>query len=78
MVGNHATVIVAADFLVVTTAAFRNLYVFVVIETGSGGSSRRACSLAASTLPTDRKSYQTSDSYGGVSPSLIVKYCLRT
>ena len=32
---NHAKVIVACDFFVVITAAFRNLYVFVVIEIGS-------------------------------------------
>jgi putative transposase len=34
-VRNHAKVIVAADFFVVITAAFRTLYVFVVIEIGS-------------------------------------------
>jgi hypothetical protein len=34
-VGNHAKVIVACDFFVVITAAFRTLYVFVVIEIGS-------------------------------------------
>jgi len=32
---NHAKVIVACDFFVVITAAFRTLYVFVVIEIGS-------------------------------------------
>src|SRR5262252_8621034 len=34
-VRNHAKVIVASDFFVVITAAFRTLYVFVVIEIGS-------------------------------------------
>jgi hypothetical protein len=32
---NHAKVIVACDFFVVITAAFRTLYVFVVMEIGS-------------------------------------------
>ena len=32
---NHAKVLVACDFFVVITAAFRTLYVFVVIEIGS-------------------------------------------
>jgi hypothetical protein len=34
-VRNHAKVIVACDFFVVITAAFRTLYVFVVMEIGS-------------------------------------------
>ena len=34
-VRNHAKVVVACDFFVVITAAFRTLYVFVVIEIGS-------------------------------------------
>jgi hypothetical protein len=34
-VRNHAKVIVAGDFFVVITAAFRTLYVFVVMEVGS-------------------------------------------
>jgi hypothetical protein len=34
-VRNHAKVMVACDFLVVITAAFRTLYVFVIIEIGS-------------------------------------------
>ena len=34
-VRNHAKVMVACDFFVVITAAFRTLYVFVVIEIGS-------------------------------------------
>jgi transposase InsO family protein len=34
-VHNHAKVIVACDFFVVITAAFRTLYVFVVVEIGS-------------------------------------------
>ena len=35
-VRNHAKVMVACDFFVVITAAFRTLYVFVVMEIGSG------------------------------------------
>jgi transposase InsO family protein len=34
-VGNHAKVMVACDFFVVITAAFRTLYVFLVMEIGS-------------------------------------------
>src|SRR5215469_13962996 len=34
-VHNHGKVIVACDFFVVITAAFRTLYVFVVVEIGS-------------------------------------------
>jgi hypothetical protein len=34
-VHNHAKVIVACDFFVVMTAAFRTLYVFVLMEVGS-------------------------------------------
>jgi len=35
VVRNHAKVMVACDFFVVITAAFRTLYVFVVMEIGS-------------------------------------------
>jgi hypothetical protein len=34
-VRNHAKVMVACDFFVVITTAFRSLYVFVVVEIGS-------------------------------------------
>src|SRR5215469_14074877 len=35
LVRNHAKVMVACDFFVVITAAFRTLYVFLVVEIGS-------------------------------------------
>jgi transposase InsO family protein len=47
-VRNHAKVMVACDFFVVITAAFRTLYVFVVMEIGS----RQILHLNATAHPT--------------------------
>src|SRR5215469_592254 len=53
---NHAKVMVACDFFVVITAAFRTLYVFVVMEIGS----RQILHLNATAHPTAEWTLQSS------------------
>jgi hypothetical protein len=67
---NHAKAIVACDFFVVITAAFRTLYVFVVMEIGSrriGPALSCACLQVSEQSPLQRHG----PSYGGVDAAAV-------